>query len=156
MQDIERLRSRYDAFMHRAIFSTLLLGSLLLAGDPWSDRDVVQPKDVAADLHGPLLIHVGFPVLFRAAHIQGSQYAGPGSKAEGIEALKKAVAGQPHDREIVLYCGCCPWEKCPNIRPAFSALHDMGFTPVKVMIVPENLKADWIDKGYPTEKRAAE
>ena len=100
------------------------------------------------------MIHVGFPVLYRAAHIAGSEYAGPGSKPEGIEALKKAVAGQPHNREIVLYCGCCPWDKCPNIRPAFAALHQMGFTNVKVMMVPENLKADWIDKGYPTEKRS--
>ena len=75
-------------------------------------------------------------------------------KSEGIELLKKAVAGQPKDREIVLYCGCCPWEKCPNMRPAFAALHEMGFTRVKAMVIPENLKTDWVDKGYPTEKRA--
>jgi hypothetical protein len=139
--------------MHRVSAIFLFVASLLLAGDPWTSRDLVQPKDVAGDIRTPLLIHVGFPVLYRAAHITGSQYAGPGSKAEGIEALKKAVAGQPKDREIVLYCGCCPWEKCPNMRPAFAALHEMGFTRLKAMVVPENLKADWIDKGYPTEKR---
>lgn len=134
----------------------VLVASLLLAGDPWTAKELVQPKEVAADVKTPLLIHVGFPVLYRAAHITGSQYAGPGSKAEGIDMLKKAVAGQPKDREIVLYCGCCPWEKCPNMRPAFAALHEMGYTHVKAMVVPDNLKADWIDKGYPTEKRAAE
>ena len=112
------------------------------------------PEELAANLKTPLVIHVGFPVLYRGAHIAGSEYAGPGSKPEGSNSLKKAVAGQPHNREIVLYCGCCPWDKCPNIRPAFAALHEMGFTHVKVMIVPENLKTDWIDKGYPTEKRA--
>lgn len=128
----------------------------MTAGDPWTANDLVQPKDVAAHLKGPLVLQVGFNVLYRAAHIAGTEYAGPGSKADGIELLKKAVANEPRDREIVLYCGCCPWEKCPNIRPAFAALHDMGFTRVKAMVIPENLKADWIDKGYPTDKRAAE
>jgi hypothetical protein len=44
-------------------------------------------------------------------------------------------------------------EKCPNIRPAFAALHEMGFTKVRVVSIPTNFKTDWIDKGYPTEKR---
>jgi hypothetical protein len=30
----------------------------------------------------------------------------------------------------------------------------MGFTHVKAMMVETNLKTDWIDKGYPTDKRA--
>ncbi|MGD1068566.1 MAG: rhodanese-like domain-containing protein [Bryobacteraceae bacterium] len=140
--------------MHRVILFLIVAASALPAGDPWEAKDVLRPPELASDLKSPLVIHVGFPVLFRAAHIAGSEYAGPGSKPEGIELLKKAVAGQPHNREIVLYCGCCPWDKCPNIRPAFAALHDMGFTRVKVMMVPENLKTDWIDKGFPTEKRA--
>ena len=131
----------------------LLLSAFLFAADPWTSQDLVQPDQVAKDLKSPLVIHVGFPVLYRSAHITGTQYAGPGSKAEGITDLKKAVAGQPRDREIVLYCGCCPWDKCPNIRPAFAALHEMGFTRVKAMVIPENLKTDWIDKGYPTDTR---
>jgi rhodanese-related sulfurtransferase len=139
----------------RRVCSSLFLCFLLLgaAEDPWSKEDILQPAQLASDTGTPLVIHVGFPVLYRAAHIKGSVYAGRESKEEGIESLRKAVEGQPHDRPIVLYCGCCPWEKCPNIRPAFRALHEAGFTHVKVMIVPENLKADWIDKGYPTEKR---
>jgi thiosulfate/3-mercaptopyruvate sulfurtransferase len=139
--------------MRRVVLFPILLASAMLAGDPWDAKDVLHPAELAADLKTPLVIHVGFPVLYRAAHITGSEYAGPGSKAEGIESLKKAVADQPHTREIVLYCGCCPWEKCPNVRPAFAALHEMGFTHVKVMMVPENLKSDWIDKGFPAEKR---
>jgi thiosulfate/3-mercaptopyruvate sulfurtransferase len=135
---------------------TLFLFALLLSAgtDPWTDNDLVQPERVSKDLRTPLLIHVGFAVLYRASHITGSVYAGPGSKEEGIADLKKAVAAQPRTREIVLYCGCCPFDKCPNIRPAFAALHEMGFTHVKVMVVPTNLKTDWIDKGYPTDKRA--
>ena len=132
----------------------LLVSAVVCGTEPWTDNDLVQPEQVSKDLRTPLLIHVGFPVLYRAAHITGSVFAGPGSKEEGIADLKKAVAGQPRTREIVLYCGCCPFDKCPNIRPAFAALHEMGFTHVKAMVVPTNLKTDWIDKGYPTDKRA--
>jgi len=136
------------------LFSALLFGAVLCGTEPWISNDLVQPEQVAKGLSTPLLIHVGFPVLYRSVHITGSMFAGPGSKDEGIADLKKAVAGQPRTREIVLYCGCCPFDKCPNIRPAFAALHEMGFTRVKAMVMPTNLKTDWIDKGYPTDKRA--
>lgn len=139
--------------MRRFVF-VVLLSFLLLGADPWSGGDVMAPEQLAKDVKSPLLIHVGFPVLYRSTRIPGSVYAGPGSTAEGVEALKKAVAGQPKGRDIVLYCGCCPMDKCPNIRPAFAALHEMGFTKVRVVSIPTNFKTDWIDKGYPTEKRA--
>jgi thiosulfate/3-mercaptopyruvate sulfurtransferase len=135
------------------LLAGLLVSAVVCGTEPWTDSDLVQPEQVSKDLRTPLLIHVGFPVLYRATHITGSVFAGPGSKEEGIADLKKAVAGQPRTREIVLYCGCCPFDKCPNIRPAFAALHEMGFTHVKAMVVPTNLKTDWIDKGYPTDKR---
>ncbi len=131
----------------------LLLGVALFASEPRTDKDLIQPAQAKDELKSALVIHVGFPVLYRSAHIAGTEYAGPGSKAEGIADLKKAVAGQSRDREIILYCGCCPFDKCPNIRPAFAALHEMGFKRVKAMAIETNLKTDWIDKGYPTEKR---
>jgi hypothetical protein len=37
-----------------------------------------------------------------------------------MDALKKAVAGLAKARPV-LYCGCCPMTKCPNIRPAFNS-----------------------------------
>ncbi len=138
--------------MRRLVLFCLTAG-LLLAADPWTDRDILAPETLAKDVKAALVIHVGFDVLYRAAHIAGTPYAGPASKPEGLAELKKAVAGQPHDREIVLYCGCCPMDKCPNVRPAFTALHEMGYTNVRVLRLPSNLKDDWIDKGYPTDKR---
>ena len=140
--------------MRKILLAVVVLTASLLAGDVWQSKDLVQPKDVAADIKSPLVLYVGFPVLFRAAHIPGSVYAGPGSKTEGIEMLKKTVEGQPKNRAIIVYCGCCPWEKCPNMRPAFTALREMGYTNLKAMAIPENLKTDWTDKGYPIERRA--
>ena len=138
----------------RRVMLFCLAAGILLAADPWGDREVVAPDALAKDLKGSLVIQVGFDVLYRAAHIAGTNYAGPASKPEGIAELKKAVDSEPRNRDIVLYCGCCPMEKCPNIRPAFTALHEMGFTHVRVLSLPSNLKTDWIDKGYPTDKRS--
>jgi rhodanese-related sulfurtransferase len=140
----------------RRILCYLLLACVAGIAQPpaYRDSDLTTPEQSAAHMKGVLFIHVGFPVLYRAAHITGSVYAGPGSKAEGIELLKKTVEAEPRNREIVLYCGCCPWEKCPNVRPALQALRDLGFTRVKAMTIAENFKTNWEDKGYPTEKRA--
>lgn len=102
----------------------------------------------------PLVLQTGFYVLFRGAHVTDSIYAGPGSKSDGIENLKETVAKEPRDREIIIYCGCCPWDKCPNMKPAFAALREMGFTKVSAVQIPDTLAKDWIAKGYPTEKRA--
>lgn len=118
------------------------------------DSELVTPAAFAGHMKGALILQVGFNVLYRASHIPGSIYAGPGSKPEGIEVLKKAVAAEPHDRDIVIYCGCCPWEKCPNVKPALAALREMGFTHVRAVVIPENFKTDWSDKNYPVERRA--
>jgi len=138
----------------RRLCLLLLLSIAAGANEPWTTSDLIQPRQASKELGSALVIHVGFPVLYRSVHIRGSVFAGPASKDEGLAALKKAVAGQPKNREIILYCGCCPFDKCPNIRPAFAALHGLGFTNVRAMEIPTNLKTDWIDQGYPTEKRA--
>jgi hypothetical protein len=51
----------------------------------------------------------------------------------------------------VVYCGCCPWDKCPNLKPALDTLRAMGFTRVKALYIPVNLAQDWTAKGYPIE-----
>jgi len=66
------------------------------------------PERVAKDLNTPLLIHVGFPVLYRSAHITAVCSRDRVSKDEGIADLKKAVAGQPRTREIVLLLRMLP------------------------------------------------
>jgi len=127
---------------------------LLLAAVEAADLPVIQPQDAAAALAAsrkPVVLYVGFNVLYRSKHIPGAVYAGPAGRPEGLELLKKSVANLAKDRDIFLYCGCCPWDKCPNIRPAVEMLTGMGFTRVKAIHLPQDFKFDWIDKGYPVE-----
>jgi thiosulfate/3-mercaptopyruvate sulfurtransferase len=140
------------------IFAGLLLTMIGLAqqgAEPWTANEILEPATLAADLTGPKkpakIIAVPFPFLYRQRHITGAVFAGPGNKAEGIEALKKEVAGLSKDAGIVLYCGCCPMDKCPNIRPAYKALKDLGYKRIRVLNIPENMHNDWYTKNYPSE-----
>ena len=131
---------------------------LFAIADPWSTNELLQPADLAASLKAgkyPAIYSVAFPVLYRSKHLPNAVDAGPGSKPEGIAALKKDVAALPKDAEIVIYCGCCPMVRCPNIRPAYLALKEMGFTNIKVLNIPENMHTDWYSKGYPFEAASA-
>jgi hypothetical protein len=119
-----------------------------------ADAPTVEPKELAASLAGgskPAIFQVGFAYLYRADHIPGAIYAGPASRASGLDLLKEAASKLPRDREIVIYCGCCPWDKCPNIKPAVDLLKNMGFSKVAAMHVPASFKADWVDQRYPVE-----
>jgi thiosulfate/3-mercaptopyruvate sulfurtransferase len=133
-------------------FSIVALFALTVAMA--ADSPTIEPKELAARLgKSPqiTIFQVGIGYQYRANHIPGAIYAGPGSRPDGIDLLKSAVAKLPHDREIVIYCGCCPWDKCPNIKPAIELLKSMGFTKVTALHIPTTFKADWIEQAYPVE-----
>ena len=119
--------------------------------------DLIQPADLAATLKNasgtkPLVLQVGFRKLYDQAHIPGAEYAGPGREADGLKALRERVAKLPKDAAIVIYCGCCPWSRCPNIAAAYDTLHELGFNKLKVLYIADNFGSDWVDKGYPATK----
>ncbi len=118
---------------------------------------LLQPEELSRQLQAkgsnkPLVLQVGSHMLFAQAHIAGSEYAGAGSQPDGLKQLQARVAPLPRKTFIVLYCGCCPWNHCPNVGPAFKLLRDMGFTNVKVLNLSNNLGTDWVDKGNPVER----
>jgi thiosulfate/3-mercaptopyruvate sulfurtransferase len=100
----------------------------------------------------PLMIQVGSHVLYLQAHIPSSEYIGLASSEEGLQRLRKRVEHLSRNTFIVIYCGCCPWSHCPNVKPANDALQTMGFIKVKILYLAINFGADWVDKGYPVAK----
>jgi len=117
---------------------------------------LMTPEDLVKLLQSgkekPLMLQVGSHMLFLQAHIPGSEYAGPAASDAGLQQLRKRVAALPRNKFIVLYCGCCPWNHCPNVKPADDALQAMGFMNVKVLYISDNFGTNWVDKGYPTAK----
>lgn len=117
--------------------------------DPWKKSQLMEPSKLAAlmrlpESQQPVVIDIG-----PAGAIKGARVAGPAHEADGMQSLKAILQTLDKAREVVIYCGCCPFSRCPNVRPAFQTLLDMGFKHPRLLNLAHNLKADWIDQGYP-------
>ncbi len=128
--------------------------ALPLAATTIPATQLIQPEELRTMLNStgalqPLILQVGSRVMFDQAHIPTSEYAGPGSRENGLYLLRDRVKPLAKSRFIVLYCGCCPWSRCPNVGGAYKTLSDLGFTNVKVLYIADNFGSDWVGKGYP-------
>lgn len=117
--------------------------------EPWSEAQLMEPAKLAAILNDstitqPLIINIG-PVNL----IKGAIKIGPANNKERLEELKTFLAKEDRSKTVIIYCGCCPFKDCPNIRPAFSLLTKMKFENSKLLNLSHNLKTDWINHGYP-------
>lgn len=135
------------------LFALILFicGSWIRQTDPWTPSQLIEPADLAAIINHPtaqqpLVICVGPSGL-----IKGSVDAGPAHEAANLEKLRTLLGKENRDREVVIYCGCCPFNHCPNIRPAFALLNEMHFTHARLLDLSHNIRVDWIDHGYPVK-----
>ena len=117
----------------------------------WTSKQLIEPAELAQTLQTgkdlPVIISVG-----PGATIPNSIPVGMTKEKDNIDTLKSKLSVLQKDAKIVVYCGCCPFEHCPNVRPAIAALKELKFTNYHLLNLPHNLKADWIDKGYPVIK----
>ena len=141
--------------MRQLIF---LFAALLISGggiyaqqqtEPWSDKQLLTTEALASRIEQGkaedlLILSVGPDAI-----IKGSIDIGPTVEKENVEKLQAYLKDVPKNKEVVIYCGCCPFDRCPNIRPAFRVLNDMGFKKGKLLDIPQNIKVDWLDKDYP-------
>ncbi|MFZ0198568.1 MAG: rhodanese-like domain-containing protein [Candidatus Sulfotelmatobacter sp.] len=154
------------AIKFRQIFLVFIFGTITLALASMAlayqaslipTSRLIDPGELAKILQSarsekPLMMQVGSHVLYTQAHIPGSEYIGSASSESGLHALRDRVEPLRRNKFIVLYCGCCPWSHCPNVKPADDTLHAMGFTNVKVLYIANNFGTDWVDKGCPVVK----
>ena len=126
-------------------------------GDAGTSLPRMAPRDLAARLDevrdGKLdVLHVGPLYLFGKARVPHARHAGEASTAEGYAAIVAELRKLAPSREVVLYCGCCPTQNCPNIVPTERAAIEVGLKRAFVLDLPTTLKADWTEHGYPVEK----
>lgn len=125
--------------------------------EPWNASQTIDAATLARELSQakqtpPTILYVGVRALFNGGHIPRAIFYGSASTAQGLADIKKWAEPMPRDMNLVIYCGCCPFERCPNIRPAFSALRELGFTKLRVLVLPTSFATDWAEKGFPVEK----
>lgn len=117
--------------------------------EPWTEKQLMAPAELASLINNP---KAKKPTIFSVgpgAMIKGSIDMGPAHEKVNLEKLKTALGKYPKDAEIVIYCGCCPFEHCPNIRPAMGLMNEMKFTHAHLLNIEHNIKTDWVEKGYP-------
>ncbi len=114
----------------------------------WTKDQLTEPaalaKTIVSNQNIPLIYCVGPGVV-----IPHSIDIGMASDEKNLAAFKDSLRNLPRDTNIVIYCGCCPFDHCPNVRPAIALLQQMKFTNYHLLDLPHNIKTDWISKGYP-------
>ena len=143
--------TRFLNTLAAAILFSSISRALPQSDEPWTDKQLKDPAVLAAAITDskaprPVIFNIG-PV----QQIKGAIAIGPASKPGNLEKLKQQLAKLPKDKEVIIYCGCCPFRRCPNVRPAFELLQKMKFKNAKLLNLPTSLNDDWISKGYPME-----
>ena len=117
----------------------------------WTNKELVKPSDLANTLKA----NESLPTIFSVgpgAVIPHSIEIGMVNDEKNLANFREQLSKLPKSANIIVYCGCCPFEHCPNVRPAIAQLHQLKFKNYQLLNLPHNLKSDWIDKGYPTTK----
>ena len=139
------------SFILILVFANLTVLLSAQTGEPWSPKDLIEPDALATMLNSakgqkPVIYNIG-PL----SDIKGAVSIGSTANKAGLEKLSKALASVPKDNMVVIYCGCCPFRNCPNIRPAFNLLKERGYKNPRLLNLKQNLKVDWTDYGYPMD-----
>ena len=142
-------KQRIHLFILVLLFSVTIAKAQTPNPPNWTDKQLVEPAALASEIKDnkdvPYIISVGPGAVIPASHKMGMA-----STPEGMNAFSAALDSLPKNTKIVIYCGCCPFEHCPNVRPAIDVLKKKGFTDYSLLNLPTNIKTDWISKGYPT------
>ena len=131
-------------------FTTLMMNVSL--AQTWKKEQLMPTADLAAKLTAtsgdkPVVFNVG-PM----ENIKTAKFVGRGTSVTAIDKMKSELSMENKNKTVVIYCGCCSFSSCPNIKPAFDALVAAGFKNTKVLEIPEGIKPDWVAKGYPMEE----
>lgn len=141
--------------MMKTLFTLILIGSGLFSSyaqaPTWKKEQLMPTKELADKINTnakdkPLIFNVG-PM----ENIKGAIAMGAATSVTFNNRIESSLAMESKTKPIVVYCGCCSYASCPNIKPAYDMILTHGFKNIKVLELPEGIKPDWVAKGYPTE-----
>jgi hypothetical protein len=119
---------------------------------PWKKEQILPTKNLVDKIKAnnsldiPIILNIG-PM----QNIKTAQLVGPINYEFGMMRFKDKLSGLDKSSDLVLYCGCCSYKTCPNIKPAFEAATKAGFKKVWILDLPVGVDEDWVKKGYPVE-----
>jgi hypothetical protein len=147
------MKTKYISGIVVLIALVLSCSSFKKNGDnePWTQKQLIAPSELADMLNSGKTENIYIVNIGPAGKIKNAITVGAAEDEKNLEVLKEKLSQIPKSAEVIVYCGCCPFEHCPNVRPAFRLLNEMKFENARLLNMPKNLKADWIDKGYPMQ-----
>ena len=143
-----------QAMSKKYIYILLPISILLFSfikQEPLKKEQLIQPQELANQINNPKAVK---PIIFNVGNddqIKGAIQIGAVNEEAGMKKFKFEVSKIFPDKEVVVYCGCCSSDNCPNIRPAIKYLNENGFKKAKVLNIPVGIKEDWVQKGFPVE-----
>lgn len=96
-----------------------------------------------------VVLFVGPPGHFEEGHVPGARRLPHVGTAEGKAALARELETTPPDIGIVVYCGCCPYTRCPSVRPANAILREARREGARWLDMPTSFEKDWAARGFP-------
>jgi len=138
------------------LLSTILVATMsfvVFKSVPWTEQQIIQPETLVKILNDP---KAAKPTIINTGTMRNIKTAvnyGPVSDSKGMAQFKDEVAKLNKEKEIIIYCGCCKMENCPNVEPAFTHLTNSGFKKVKLLYLKDDLVFDWVNKGYPMDAK---
>lgn len=139
----------------KTIFTLLIITSGIFStyaqAPVWKKEQLMPTKELADKINTnakdkPLIFNVG-PM----ENIKGAIAIGAATNVTFGSKITSYLTMESKTKPIVVYCGCCSYASCPNIKPAYDYLVAQGFKNTKVLELPDGIKPDWVAKGYPTE-----
>ena len=117
----------------------------------WKKEQLMSTTDLSIKIKTnskdkPLIFNVG-PM----ENIKGAIEVGAATNVTFGSKVISYLTMENKTKSIVVYCGCCSYSSCPNIKPAYDYLIAQGYKNTKVLELPEGIKPDWVAKGYPIE-----
>jgi rhodanese-related sulfurtransferase len=128
---------------------TIFSFTYLSKQNPYSQDKLISPAELAKILVNPKTRQ---PVIFNVGSmplIKGAQSGGMGYSDDSMKEFKEKLLKVDKNEAVIIYCGCCKMENCPNVKLPFQYLESNGFKNAKILNIETGLHEDWIDKGYP-------
>lgn len=134
------------------LITLALFATVFASAQTWKKEQIMPTAELAEKIKAnakdlPIIFNVG-PM----ENIKSAVFVGRATSATFVDQMRQNLNMVPKTRTVVVYCGCCSFTSCPNLKPAYDALVKLGYTNAKVLDLPEGIKPDWVAKGYPTEE----
>jgi hypothetical protein len=115
--------------------------------------ECAELNDLIKKKTAPIIINCGNQANIRGAISIGELDQSGAWKQKLRTALRNKQLDKSFNKSVVVYCGCCSSDNCPNVGPVIKELIALGFKDVKGLYFFDGYGPEWKGKGYLEETK---